>query len=139
MDARSHDVIAPTGQDVTLADGSTITVRPMTLGQLPRFVKVIRPAFGALVALVPVTSSPGADGGQGADPDVESLDPAELLGIYAEHGEALNEAVCIVTGEPRARIDALGLDDGLALLSALYRVNRDFFVHRVLPLLKRQQ
>lgn len=143
MDARSHDVIAPVGQDVSLADGTTITVRPLTVGQLPRFVKVIRPAFGALVALAPASSSPEADGGQGAPQDAEAASPSvdlnELLGIYAEHGEALNEALSITTGEPRERIEALTLDDGLALLAALYRVNRDFFGQRVLPLLKRQQ
>ena len=144
MDARSHDVIAPTGQDVSLADGTTITVRPITVGQLPRFVKAVRPAFGALVALAPANSSPGAGGDQGADPAEPAGDAAEegvdiegMLDVYAEHGEVLTEALCIVTGEPRARIEALGLDDALQLLRALWEVNRDFFVNRLVPMLNR--
>jgi len=141
MDARSHDVIAPAGQDVSLADGTTITVRPITVGQLPRFVKAVRPAFGALVALAPANSSPGAGGDQGADPaDAPAEEPVDIEGmldVYAEHGEVLTEALCIVTGEPRARIEALGLDDALQLLRALWEVNRDFFVHRLVPMLNR--
>lgn len=133
MEARSLDVIAPEGQQVTLASGRTITAKPITLGQLPRFVKAIRPAFGALVALVPASSSPEA-GGQGADP---GLDPVELLTAYADHGEAINEAVCIVTGEPREVIEALNLEDALAVLRAVWEVNSDFFAQRVLPLLAR--
>lgn len=135
MEARSLDVIAPEGQQVTLAGGRTITAKPITLGQLPRFVKAIRPAFGALVALVPASSSPEA-GGQGADPE-GALDPVELLAAYADHGEAINEAVCIVTGEPREVIDALNLEDALKVLTAVWEVNKDFFAHRVLPLLAR--
>lgn len=143
MEARSHDVIAPAGQDVSLADGTTITVRPITVGQLPRFVKAVRPAFGALVALAPADSSPGAGGGQGADPadaaaeEAGGLDIEGMLDVYAEHGEVLTEALCIVTGEPRDRIEALGLDDALQLLRALWEVNRDFFVHRLVPMLNR--
>src|SRR5688500_2145091 len=97
MDARSHEVIAPLGQDVLLAGGRSVTVLPITLGQLPRFVKAIRPAFGALVALAPAASSPGDAGGQGADSaELElDLDPVAVLDLYAEHGPALNEAVCI--------------------------------------------
>ncbi len=112
MDARSSDAaamggletIAPLGQEVTLADGRTVTAKPITLGQLPRFVKAIRPAFGALVALVPASSSPGAGGGQGADPEAGAdapeggVDAFALLEAYAEHGDAINEAVSIVTG-----------------------------------------
>jgi|SRR5690606_10465747 len=136
MEARSLDVIAPEGQQVTLASGRTITAKPITLGQLPRFVKAIRPAFGALVALVPASSSPGADGGQGADPE-GALDPVELLTAYADHGEAINDAVSIVTGEPREVIEGLNLEDALAVLRAVWEVNQDFFAQRVLPLLAR--
>lgn len=135
MEARSLDVIEPAGQQVTLTCGRTITARPITLGQLPRFVKAIRPAFGALVALVPASSSPEA-GGQGAEPE-GGLDPVELLTAYADHGEAINDAVSIVTGEPREAIEALNLEDALAVLRAVWEVNSDFFAQRVLPLLAR--
>ena len=140
MDARSPDVINPEGQDVRLADGTTITVEPITVGQLPRMVKVLRPAFGALVALAPANSSPGAGGGQGADPADDgtlSVDAGELFELFAEHGEALLDALAIVSGEERTRLDKLKLDDALQLVRVLWEVNRDFFVHRLVPLLKR--
>ena len=136
MDARSHDVIAPTSQVVTLAGGRTITAMPITVGQLPRFVRAIRPAFGALVALAPAASSPEAEGGQGADS--EGMDAIGLLDAYAEHGEALNEAVSIVTGEPLEVIEALNLEEAAAVLLAVWEVNQDFFARRVLPLLHKQ-
>lgn len=144
MEARSLDAIAPVGQDVKLSDGTTITVKPIKLGQLPRFVKAIRPIFGALVALTPDTSSPGVEGGQGAEPDadpaaVPDVDPAAIIELYADHGESIAEALAIVTGETRARLDALDLEEALALILALWEVNRDFFVHRLLPMLKRPQ
>lgn len=139
MDARSHEIIAPTGQDVTLASGETITVKPITVGQLPRFVKAIRPAFGALVALAPASSSPEGEGGQGAGDTKEGsdLDPVELLDLYAEHGPAINEAITICTGMKAEAVDSLQLDEAFSLLQALWTVNRDFFVHRVLPMLGR--
>lgn len=137
MEARSLDAIAPLGQEVSLADGTTITVRPIKLGQLPKFVKAVRPIFGALVALAPDSSSPGDADGQGADP--EAVDITAIVELYAEHGEAIADALVIVTGEPRARLDELGLDDAAALILALWSVNRDFFVHRLLPMLKRPQ
>lgn len=133
MDARSHEIIAPAGQDVSLASGETITVKPITVGQLPRFVKAIRPAFGALVALAPASSSPDGEGGQGAG----DLDPVELLDLYAEHGPAINEAITICTGMKAEAVDSLQLDEAFELLRALWTVNRDFFVHRVLPMLNR--
>jgi len=137
MDARSHDVIAPLGQDVTLASGTTLTVKPITVGQLPRFMKAIRPAFGALVALAPAASSPGDAGDQGAEPDSFQLDPVEMLDLYIEYGPALNEAVCICTGQKLADVEALDLEEAFTLLKTVWEVNRDFFVHRVLPLLQR--
>ena len=133
MDARSHEIIAPTGQDVSLASGETITVKPITVGQLPRFVKAIRPAFGALVALAPASSSPDGEGGQGAG----DLDPVELLDLYAEHGPAINEAITICTGMKPEQVDGLQLDEAFSLLQALWTVNRNFFVHRVMPMLGR--
>lgn len=148
MEARSHEVIEAPCQVVNLASGRTITARPITVGQLPRFVKAIRPAFGALVALVPAASSPGGQAGQGAEPFIgnvgdaaaeaaESVDAVELLGLIADHGDAINEAVAIVTGEPREVIEALNLEEAAEVLRAVWAVNQDFFTQRVLPLLAR--
>lgn len=135
MDARSHEVIAPTGQDVTLAGGRVVAVKPVTLGQLPRFVKAIRPAFGALVALAPDSSSLGDGGGQGAGMDV---DAGALLDLYVDHGPALNSALCIVTDLTQAEVDALNLEEASLLVTALWEVNQDFFARRVMPLLRKQ-
>lgn len=158
METRSHEVIAPTGHDVTLAGGRTITVKPVTVGQLPRFVKAIRPAFGALVALAPVTSSSGSTGGQGSGipgaggaaidayvdsvtlpelGDATGVDAGALLDLYVEHGPSLNSALCIVTDLTQVEVDALNLEEAFLLVTALWEVNQDFFARRVMPLLRR--
>lgn len=136
MDARSHEVINPAGQDVVLTGGRTVTVKPITVGQLPRFVKAIRPAFGALVALAPASSSPGDEGGQGAGNT--DMDPVAMLDLYAEHGQAINEAITICTGMTPDQVDAMDLEEALRVIQALWEVNRDFFTTRVLPMLARK-
>lgn len=131
------EIIAPTGKDVPLSDGTTVTVKPITVGQLPRFVKAIRPAFGALMALTPAASSAGGQKSEGADPSAEAVDALGFMDLLVDHGPTLNAAVALVTGMEVKRIEAMDLADGAALVFALWEVNRDFFVHRVMPLLRR--
>ena len=131
MEARSHDVIAPRGQDVLLVDGSSVRVRPFRLGQLPRFVEAVRPAFGALVALAPASSSPGDEGGQGANPLEQFLD------LFLEHQGAIAEILEICAGLTPEAVAELELDDAYNLVMAVWDVNQAFFVQRVLPLLRK--
>jgi hypothetical protein len=111
------EVIQPAVGEVTLSDGRTITVRPVTMGQLPKFIAAVKPLLGVIGGLP-----------QGAPELV-------MFAALAEHGEAVNQALAITTKLPLEELEELGPDDGLALVLAVFRVNRDLFQRRLLPML----
>lgn len=111
------EVIQPAVGEVTLGDGRTLTVRPVTMGQLPKFIAAAEPLLGAIGGLP-------KDAGELA-----------MFAALAKHGEAVNQALAITTGLPLEDVEALGPDDGLALVLAVFRVNRDLFQRRLWPML----
>jgi hypothetical protein len=113
-DNRDLDVLDPPDHTVTVA-GQSITIRPLTIGQLPRFVRAIQPA-------APMLSG-------GADPD--------WLVLVAEHGEALIEASAVATGIEPKDIEALPPDEFVLLCGAIFEVNVFFFVQRLGPAIER--
>lgn len=118
MDAtQGLEVIQPALGEVTLGDGRAITVRPVTMGQLPKFIAATKPLLGAFSTLP------------------KGADELAMFAALAEHGEAVNQALAIVTPLTLAEIEELGPDDGLALVLAVFRVNRDLFQRRLLPML----
>lgn len=118
MDAtQGLEVIQPAQGEVTLADGRAITVRPVTMGQLPKFIAATKPLLGVIGAL---------------PKDATEL---AMFAALAEHGEAVNQALAIVTPLTLAEVEELGPDDGLALVLAVFRVNRDLFQRRLWPML----
>jgi hypothetical protein len=90
-DHDAFDVLDVPAQSLDYA-GTTFTISPITVGQLPAFVRGIRPALGALVALDSVLESGGDD---------NDLTDA-FLDLIAEHGEGLQEAMAVATGQPLA-------------------------------------
>jgi hypothetical protein len=120
------DTIDPGFVEVALTGRAAVQIRPITVGQLPRFLRVVKPLVGAVAG----GGSPLSTSGHGPD----TLE-VNLLDLYVEHGERLNEAVSVATGLPQDEIDALPVDDALRLAMAVWEVNRDFFGQRVAPLL----
>lgn len=108
------DILDPPGRNVTVA-GQSITVKPLTIGQLPRFVRAIQAAVPQLA------------GDQ--DPD--------WLVLIAEHGEALIGAAAVATGIEEKDIQSLAPDEFVLLCGAIFEVNVDFFVHRLAPAMER--
>lgn len=108
------DVLDPPGHNVTIA-GRTVSVVPLTIGQLPRFVRAIQPAAPLLA------------GGE----DIE------WLPLVAEHGEALIEAAAVATGIEVQDLEALAPDEFVLLCGAIFEVNVDFFVQRLAPAMER--
>lgn len=134
-------VIEPTTQDVVVGN-RTVTVRPLTLGKLPRFLRAVAPIVAALVGNTSASSP--RDGGQGSgelmagpeSPAIEfNLSELELLNVYMANGEAINLALTIATDVTAAEIEAMELDVAVRLIKALIEVNKDFFSQRLLPLL----
>lgn len=94
------------------AGGETITVSPFVFGQLPKVAK----CFASIKGVI--------EGGN-------------LIEIASAGGEDLLQLLCLAVGKPRAWLDTLQSDEGLALMAAVIQVNRDFFVQRLAPVLQR--
>ena len=86
-----------------------LELTPVRLGELPRLLAVVRPFADAI----------------SAEPD--------WLDLLARHGNGVLELLALTTRRERAWIDDLSLDDAVQLAAAVFEVNADFFVHRVVP------
>ena len=110
------------GRQVT-AGGETLTISPIKFGQITQASKMLAPVIKA------VSSSLGK-------PDQSIMDMASSwVDLLAAGGEDLLLFLAWTIGKPREWFDTLGMDDGLAILQAVYEENVDFFNRRVLPLL----
>ena len=101
----------PTGVPV---GGETLSLTPITIGELPALVRAVRPIVGALRAT-----------------------PIDWLALFAEHGESLLATLALTARKPRAFVDALPADEAITLAAAVLEVNGDFFVRRFLPAFER--
>ena len=101
-------VLPPVPVEIRVAD-RTITLTPLVLGELPAFDKAIQP-FTADLAIEP-----------------------DWLRLLGSHGEAMIEAMAIASRQPREWIAGLALDEAIFLAQALFEVNADFFIQRVVP------
>ena len=89
--------------------GERLDLTPLKVGDVPAFARAIQPAAASLSA---------------------SPDWLELLVL---HGEAVVEAVAIASRRPPEWVRDLELDDAVHLAEAVFEVNADFFIQRVLP------
>ena len=102
--------------------GERLEIRPLTIGMLPRFVRLARPVIDALLE-ADLEQSPA-----GAEVDL-------LLEVIGNHGEAVIAAAALVTAKPQDWIEAGDPAEFLQLAMAIFEVNRDFFIQRLAPLL----
>ena len=93
--------------------GEPLELTPIRVGELPAFAKAVQPAVATLSV------------SQSASPD--------WLALLADHGEAVIEAVAIASRRPAEWVAGLGLDEAVRLAEAVFEVNADFFIQRVLP------
>ena len=89
--------------------GERLDLTPLKVGDVPAFARAIQPAAASLSA---------------------SPDWLELLAL---HGEAVVEAVAIASRRPPEWVRDLELDDAVRLAEAVFEVNANFFIQRVLP------
>ena len=89
--------------------GDTLELTPIRVGEVPALIHAVRPFVGQL----------------SADPD--------WLGLLAEHGEALLNALALTVRRERAWVEDLSLDDAVRLAATVFEVNADFFVQRLAP------
>ena len=115
-DHDAFDVLDVPLQSIDYA-GITFSIQPITVGQLPGFVRGIRPALGAILALDSVMEAGG---------DEHDLTDA-FLDLIAEHGEGLQDAMAIASGQPSAIIRSGTPIEFVTLAKEVIRINRDFF------------
>ncbi|MGZ3322012.1 MAG: DUF6631 family protein [Xanthobacteraceae bacterium] len=99
------------GQEVA-AGGEIIKVSPFVFGQLPKVAKCFASIKGV-------------------------IEDGNLIEIASAGGEDLLQLLCLAAKKDRAWFDTLPSDEGLNLMAAVIRVNRDFFVQRMAPVLQR--
>lgn len=121
------------GEDLDILDpqpgvvqfrGERLEVRPLTIGQLPKFVRLARPIINALL-----------DSPLDESSDVALIDV--LLDMVDQHGDSAIAAAALVTAKPVAWIEAGDPAEFVALAQTIFRVNRDFFTQKLAPLLGR--
>lgn len=97
-------------QPVTIeAGGEKLAILPLTIGQLTRVMKALKPALADIQGEINLT----------------------LLAV--DHGDTLLAAVSAATGKPVEWLEALQTDEFIKLAGLLLEVNADFFTRRVLP------
>jgi len=89
--------------------GEHLDLSPLKVGEVPAFARAVQPIAASL----------------SASPD--------WLAILAEHGEAVIAAIAIATRRPVDWVAGLDLDVAVRLAEAVFEVNADFFIRRLLP------
>ena len=89
--------------------GERLELTPLKVGDVPAFARAVQPVAASL----------------SASPD--------WLALLALHGEAVIDAVAIASRRPPEWVSGLALDDAVRLAEAVFEVNADFFIQRVLP------
>lgn len=89
--------------------GERIDLTPLKVGEVPAFARAVQPIAAS------VSASP------------------DWLALLAEHGEAMIGAVAIATRRPVEWVAGLDLDEAVRLAEAVFGVNADFFIRRLLP------
>ena len=89
--------------------GERIDLTPIKVGELPAFARAVQPIAAGL----------------SASPD--------WLALLAEHGEAVIATIAIATRRPVVWVAGLDLDEAVRLAEAVFGVNADFFIRRLLP------
>ncbi|OED39004.1 hypothetical protein AB833_17340 [Chromatiales bacterium (ex Bugula neritina AB1)] len=91
----------------------TLEIAPIRVGDIPKLLTAIQPFSEQLLA--------------------EQID---WFAIVTHHGERLLQAMAIAARKPLQWVEALALDDAIQLATALFEVNADFFIQRVMPALR---
>ena len=89
--------------------GEHIDLTPLKVGEVPAFARAVQPIAASL----------------SASPD--------WLALMAEHGEAVIAAIAVATRRPIEWVAGLDLDEAVRLAEAVFGVNADFFIRRLLP------
>ena len=108
MDDDTFAALPPVPVSVEIS-GEHIDLTPLKVGEVPAFARAVQPIAASL----------------SASPD--------WLALMAEHGEAAIAAIAVATRRPVEWVAGLDLDEAVRLAEAVFGVNADFFIRRLLP------
>jgi len=91
--------------------GERIDLTPLKVGEVPAFARAVQPLAASL----------------SASPD--------WLALMAEHGDTVIVAIAVATRRPVEWVAGLDLDEAVRLAEAVFGVNANFFMRRLLPAL----
>ena len=109
------NVLFPQGKTITIG-GEEVTITPFTFGQLPQVMKVMK--------------------GLAETAKGKKLDASLALDVFSEAGDDIIILMAKCIGKDIMFITSLQQDEGIALMLAFLEVNADFFIKKVLPMLK---
>jgi hypothetical protein len=104
------DAIIPLVQTLHVG-GMDIPIRQIKLGSLPAVLRAVQPVAHLIT-------------------ERDKLDIPSIFMLYADECLTL---ISVLSGQPRAWVDQLETDEGITLFAALFEVNLDFFIQKVLP------
>lgn len=93
--------------------GESLEIAPLKVGELPAFIRAIRPFAQHLTEEV------------------------DWLALFGERGDDLVHALAVSVRRPREWVAARELDEAIRLAEAVFEVNADFFIQRLAPILAR--
>ncbi len=118
-------------------NGEQITVRPFYFGEFPKVVKLLQPILTTLAnsQLLRVTTT------EGGEQKLHVVVPENIVEVMSnlmlDSSEPLIDLLSFATGKPTDWFDTLPFDKGVELSALWFEVNKDFFVRRVVPLMKK--
>jgi hypothetical protein len=112
MTENSLAALPPLPETLEIA-GETLEISPLKVGELPAFLRAIRPFAEHLGAEV------------------------DWLQLFGERGEDVVIALAVAVRRPRDWVAGLPLDEAIRLAEVVVEVNADFFIRQVTPALLR--
>jgi hypothetical protein len=105
-----------TGAEITVG-GETVTLTPLTFGELPRFLRGGREFLAAL--------------------DARAGQPLDWIELIESCGESITLAIAIAARKSKQWVEGLSLQDMDLLTGAVMEVNQDFFARRLMAAMRR--
>lgn len=110
MSAPSFEALPPIPTSIEI-EGVTLELSPLKVGELPSFMRALRPLARDLEREI------------------------DWLTVFGERGDDVVTALAVAARRPREWVAGLPIDDAIRLAEAVFEVNADFFIRQVTPAL----
>ncbi len=139
------------GEEVQ-AGGETLNVLPLGFGRIPGAVKLVIPLANVFrdllvdwerleelgnTAKAAASSDDTANAAKTFSQELQEEEYAlymKWVEVFADKSENIIAFLAYALMKDRAWFDTIGLDEGIALIKAVVKVNKDFFIQKVLKM-----